>query len=336
MAALTDTSTLPAVVQRFWDRVLLVRALPAVVHGRVTQRRELKKRNGKVMMFRRMESLPLTVSPLVEGTPPTGRQLTKTDISVTIQQWGDYVPLTDLVQMTTDHPVLDETNKLLAEQSVRVVEALTRDVAAASTNKFFGGGVAGRANLASPAHKVDGALLDRINRALLAANASMFTSMIAPTVKFNSYPIRPAWIVITTPEVYFTLEHMPGWISVEEYGSQGPVMRHEVGAYRNFRVLVSTMAKSYPGGGDTAVGDVKSTGGLADVHTLAVFGQDAIAQVPLEGDSLQNIIKPKGSAGTADPLDQVGTSGWKHTGARIRLNEAFMAVAEVTVADNNP
>lgn len=337
MGALTDTSVLPAVVQKYWDRKLLSRALPAVVHNRAAQRRPLAMRSGKVMAFRRMESLGIDTAPLIEGRPPTGEQLTYTDLNVTIQQWGNYVPMTDLVEITTDHPVLNETNKLLAEQSARVIDSLLRDVAVATTNKFYGGNAANRASILGVDQKVDVTLFDRINRNLQSNNATMFSEMIAASVKYATFPIRESWLCITTPEVYFSLQNLPGWVSVEEYGSTGPVMANEVGSYRNFRFLVSTLAKKYLGGGGTFdSSDAKATSGLCDVHTILVFGKEAIASVPLEGDSLQNIIKPLGSGGTSDPLNQHATSGWKHTGARVILNDAFMAVAEVAVANVTP
>jgi len=39
---------------------------------------------------------------------------------------------------------------------------------------------------------------------------------------------------------------------------------------------------------------------------------------------VKNIIKPLGSAGTADPLNQRATSGWKATFVAKILNNAFM------------
>jgi N4-gp56 family major capsid protein len=42
-----------------------------------------------------------------------------------------------------------------------------------------------------------------------------------------------------------------------------------------------------------------------------IFGQNAYAQTRISGETLRNIVKPLGSAGTADPLDQCSTSGWK-------------------------
>ena len=48
----------------------------------------------------------------------------------------------------------------------------------------------------------------------------------------------------------------------------------------------------------------------------------------LQGGGLETIIKPLGSAGAADPLNQRGTIGWKATKAAIRLVEAYMVRVE--------
>lgn len=51
------------------------------------------------------------------------------------------------------------------------------------------------------------------------------------------------------------------------------------------------------------------------INGTLVFGKDAYGVVDIEGEgTVKNIIKPKGSAGTTDPLDQRWTSGWKVEG----------------------
>ena len=54
----------------------------------------------------------------------------------------------------------------------------------------------------------------------------------------------------------------------------------------------------------------------AEVHGTIIYGQDFAGDVALEGsgDNVQMIIKPLGSSGTEDPLDQRGTMGWKVKG----------------------
>ena len=41
-----------------------------------------------------------------------------------------------------------------------------------------------------------------------------------------------------------------------------------------------------------------------------------------------NIVKPLGSAGSSDPLDQRETSGWKASLTAVILNDAFMVRIE--------
>lgn len=51
------------------------------------------------------------------------------------------------------------------------------------------------------------------------------------------------------------------------------------------------------------------------VNSTIIFGKDAFGVVDIEGeDSFKTIFKPKGSAGTGDPLDQRWTAGWKASG----------------------
>jgi N4-gp56 family major capsid protein len=133
-------------------------------------------------------------------------------------------------------------------------------------------------------------------------------------------------------------------IPVEQYSGSSEVLEMEVGNYKNVRFLMTTLqgggATGGPiqnGGGATGGADVQSTGGtLADVYLTTIFATEAIASVPLDGMSLQNIIKPLGSAGSADPLNQICTSGWKHTGTRRRLQEVFLVRLETTAGKNEP
>lgn len=338
MGVLTSSTTVPPAVSSYFDRKLLRRATPMLHHGRVAQRRPLKMRSGNTIVFRKVSALALALTPLVEGVPPAGKQLSKADISATIQQWGDYVTLSDMVQATVEHPILQDANRVLGEQAGQTIDALIRDVACAGTSVFYTAAatVTLRTQISTTTDKVTTALLDRIIRYLNQQNARRFTELIQAGTKVSTSGIRPAFWAITTPEVLFTLETLSGWKPIEQYASNGPVLEGEAGAYKDLRFLISTQAKSYPGGGTTGAGDVKMTGGVADVHTILCFGTDAIGTVPLEGASLKNIIKPLGSGGVADPLNQIATSGWIHTGARKRLDEAFMTRAEVAVGEIAP
>ena len=80
-------------------------------------------------------------------------------------------------------------------------------------------------------------------------------------------------------------------------------------------LVVTAEDKIYPG-----------EAGLAgrDVYATLIMGDNAYGTTELTGGGLQHIVKQLGSAGTADPLNQRATVGWKATKAAARLVEAFM------------
>ncbi|MEX1307769.1 MAG: hypothetical protein AB1Z19_04505, partial [Eubacteriales bacterium] len=57
----------------------------------------------------------------------------------------------------------------------------------------------------------------------------------------------------------------------------------------------------------------------ANIASTLVFGKNAYGVVALESGDLHSIIKPKGSAGTSDPLDQISTIGWKVDGFAAKV-----------------
>lgn len=65
-----------------------------------------------------------------------------------------------------------------------------------------------------------------------------------------------------------------------------------------------------------------------DVYSTLILGADAYGVTEIEGEGLQQFMKQLGSAGTADPLNQRATVGWKASKTAERLVEAFMIRVE--------
>ena len=83
----------------------------------------------------------------------------------------------------------------------------------------------------------------------------------------------------------------------------------------------SSSDKIYPG-------EVGSLG--ANVYATMIIGKRAYAKTGVAGGELQHIVKPLGSSGTADPLNQRSTVGWKAIKAVARLIEQYMVRIEST------
>ncbi len=90
---------------------------------------------------------------------------------------------------------------------------------------------------------------------------------------------------------------------------------------------ITGVTRIYPGGG----GAINPVNGTLAVYPCIFLGKGAFGDVDLEGGGMETIVKALGSGGTADPLNQRSTIGWKCTGygAKILIPEYIVRV-EVT------
>jgi N4-gp56 family major capsid protein len=310
----TTRTQIPAEVNAFYDRTLLERAVPAFVHNRWAQVRDVPANSGTdTIKFRRYGSLTAQTTALSEGVTPAGKQLSVTDVTATVLYYGDYVTLTDKVQWETYDPILTETAEILGEQVGDSVDQLCRDVMAATTTKQYASTATSTVTVTS-AMKINRQEVKEAVRTLKNNNAKPIMSMINPTTGYNTTPIGMSFIGIVDPSTTFDLDDATGWIPVEKYPNKSDVMPNEVGSLANVRFVESTNAKVRAAEG----------AGSIDVYSTLIFGRNAYAQTRISGKTLMNIVKPLGSAGTADPLDQRSTSGWKLTYVAKILNDNYI------------
>jgi N4-gp56 family major capsid protein len=72
-----------------------------------------------------------------------------------------------------------------------------------------------------------------------------------------------------------------------------------------------------------------------DVYSTLIIGADAYGVTNIAGGGLQNIVKALGSGGTADPLNQRATQGWKAIKTAEILTDAYMVRLETTTEEND-
>ena len=70
--------------------------------------------------------------------------------------------------------------------------------------------------------------------------------------------------------------------------------------------------------------------GGANVYATMILGDKAYGTTKVDGGGLQHISKGFGSSGTADPLNQRATCGWKAIKTAVRLVEQYMVRIEST------
>jgi N4-gp56 family major capsid protein len=272
---------------------------------------------------------PLATTPLVEGVTPAGSTLTNQDYTVQLQQYGDFMVITDVVEDTHTDPVLTTMTEVLGEQAAQTVEALRFNVLKAGTNVWYQGAVASRSLVAGAITLAD---QRKVTTGLNRQNAKKISQVVASTTAFNTKSVEAAYMAICHPDLESDIRNMSGFIPVASYGPHTSPFEGEIGSVEQVRYLTSTMFSPFLAGGVVIASapTLRSVAGVnIDVYPILIFGRDAFGIVPLKGKSSMTpmVVNPKPAAG--DPLGQRGTVGWKLWTATVILQDAFMARLEV-------
>lgn len=284
--------------QTFYDRTLLKRMLPELVFAKFGQKKAIPKHNGKSVNFRRFTPLDPATTPIEEGVTPEGSKLNIDEVEATVEQYGDFVEITDILDLTGIDPVATETSELLGEQSGKTIDVIVRDIVCNGTNvQYAGGGDSASAVISS-------AEIKKAARTLKKANA--------PT-------INGSYIGIIDPDISYDIQNDPLWQDVSKYSGGTKIMDGEIGKLGGVRFIETTETK------------VNGDGS----HCAMILGKDAYGVVDIAGSAKKPsiIIKPFGSSGTEDPLNQRQTQGWKALFTAVRLNELAMVRLEVKVSE---
>jgi N4-gp56 family major capsid protein len=320
---MTGTNTIPAEVNNFYDRTLLLRAIPLFVHTKWAQVRDIPRKSGTTTIkFRRYGNLTAATTPLQEGNTPVSTKLSVTDITATVLQYGAYVTLTDVLDYQTQDPILMETAEILGDQMGDTLDQLTRDVLNAGTNYYFAGSGHTLRNEVAAGEIITDILIKKTVRLLKNNKARRMTKMVDATTGYGTSPLNASYIGIVHPNTTYDLKGIANFLPVEKYASTAGIMEGEVGKYDEVRFVETTNAKVFEGEGAGTP--------AIDVYSTIVFGSDAYGTTRISGEAMKNIVKPLGAG--EDPLNQRATSGWKATFVAKILNQAYLVRIEHAVS----
>nr|DAH95106.1 MAG TPA: major capsid protein [Caudoviricetes sp.] len=300
MATTTQTyGNLTAEQRTFYDRTLLSRLLPNLTFLKYGQKRPMPKNKGDNINFRRFNSLDVPANSLTEGVTPDGDNLSITAVTATVKQEGNWVRLSDKISMVGIDPVLTEAAALMGENAAETLETRCADVIFKGTSQQFAGGAASAAAIAA-GKVVNSEEIKKAVRTLRNNNAK--------TMEGGYY------IGFCDPSVAYDLQNDALWQDISKYNGAQNIMNGEIGRIHGVRFILTTMC---PTDATTAT--------AGTLHKTLIVGKDAYGVVDVDGSSKPEIIiKPTGSAGTEDPLNQRGSVGWKAMAVTVRLQELAM------------
>jgi N4-gp56 family major capsid protein len=286
--------------------------------------------------WRRYEHLTPTTTPLAEITGAvtfptrTGVQASVTDLTATVQKFGNFMFLGEEVDLINISKQGMELAEILGENAGRSLNRLQRNELEDNTTALFGGtattatgvggavaaGVVSRTNLAN--------VVNTLNR----NDARKFLAMTTGSQNVGTAPVRESYWGINHPDVTEDIRLLAGFTSVESYAGQTETAQGEYGHVGGIRFVESTECSIDAAAGQTTTGsatiDTRGSSNRADIYNNIILGRDAHGSLGLDAQHLQEIYRtgdtlpavmmishPKGSAGPADPYNEVSSVAWK-------------------------
>lgn len=298
---MTTSTGLKPGMQTYYNRQLLRTFEPKLVHLQFGDEYVLPPNSGKVMNLRKLIPVETNTSELTEGNPGEGVMLSETEVTMEIKQYGDYARCSDLLDMVHMDMNIMRRVDMFGDAGARSVDALVREELAKCTNVIYAGGKSSRSALTAE-DKLTTKELRRAVKILKKAHAQTFNGW---------------YIAIVGPDTIYDLQDDEMFVSVAKYQDKEAVYTGEVGRLYGVRLVETTEAKIFEGAGASS----------ADVASIIVLGKYAYGYTGLKGVGKPRVIvKPVGSAGTDDPLDQISTVGWKIDGFGVKMLQSEYAV----------
>ncbi len=226
--------------QTHFDRQLLTKAKTRMVHALYGQKRPIPLHNGKQVNFRRFDLFTPDVDALTlaEGVTPTGQSLTQTQVTAGVKQYGAFVEVSDLLELSGIDDVVRESAELLGEQLGTVVEWVTRDAMCATTNVQYAGGVGTRLALTGD-NRLTVAEIRKAVRTLKKNKARMFAASLDGKAR------PPHFVCICSPDATYDLQNDALWQDVSKYSNAEQLYAGEIGRLFGVVFVESTEAKTY-------------------------------------------------------------------------------------------
>lgn len=213
-----------------------------IVYG-MGKKEKLPNRYSKTFQFTRFEKLALPYKPLTEGVTPARSNIQISTVQAVMDQWGSYISLSDVAEITARHPALQEGIRLLAEQATETIDRECIKLLMSNTSVNYPGSASSRATLATT---------DYLTTTVVKEN-------VAALRRNGAHPIQGRLFVgLMDPSVEMDLVEDSTFVNAASYSNIVALFNGEAGRWMGVRWMVSNL--------------IPTMSRLADVTTAATTG----------------------------------------------------------------
>ena len=317
VTAFDENNTLAPELKMFYDTELLENARTEMFYAQFGKKQHLPANHGGTVEWRKWNTFA-KAEKLTEGVIPTGQKFGASAKTGSVDQYGTYVSVSDVLEMQAYDPVIMGAVEEMGASAAETQETLIRDGLLVNTNVLYCDNInlADRSFVSTPTTAGEMEASDTVRSELTSAMVNKAVTIM----KKNRVPrINGSYAAVIHPSVTHDLRHDPGWIEAHKYAAPEELFTGEIGQLHGVRFIEDTFAPILTGE------DYANKAGGATYATY-FFGKDSFGIIEAEGGGLEMIVKNKDQIG--GPLNQFSTIGYKliANGATILYPERVLRV----------
>jgi N4-gp56 family major capsid protein len=303
---------------KFYVAEFIAVANPELVYDMFGTPANIATNNSNTIVFNKVLKMDNASDyTLTEGVTPTEQQFQMVRLEKAVNQYGGFATTTDRLQSESINGLTSQFNMRIAEQGAEVMNKVVRDDLNGGTTVRYAGGVATQDDITTST--MPAADFDFMFRSFKNEKVKPIRPMTMGSPNTGTAPTRETYPVIVPWEATGLLEALDDgngntFQNTESYGSQRATWANEYGSFKQFSFI-----------GNTEVATEENSASTAQEIALAsVFGKGAYHTTLIGASDVEVIIKPLGSGGTTDPLNQRSTIGWKAKKGAVIVQPTYM------------
>ncbi len=277
------TSTLSPEVGVYYEKNFLERAMYELIFEQGAQKRKQPANGGTSVRFTRYTPLATVTTALTEGTNPAEVNLTATNVTATLAEYGTTVKISRFLTLTGIDANNDEKISLVGQNMGETLDELARNELFTGGSVLFANSKSSLANIAA----TDVLKVIDIQKSVrtLKTNKARRYSGIAP------------WLGKVSPNTSFDLQQDTTWINADTYDNGAKNLYNgELGKMAGVRLIESPNAKT----------EASTT----TVYSNFFHGDQAFGCTELEGDGRKLYIIPNTKIDSGNPAGRFSTVSW--------------------------
>lgn len=303
--------TLAPTLKTFYDTELLENARVEMFYAQFGKKQPLPAGRGRTIEWRKWNTFE-RASKLKEGVIPTGQKFGMSSKTGTIDQYGTYAAITDVLELHAYDDVILGATEEMGASAAETQEVLIRDALLTNTNVLYCDNItlATGAVASTPTACNE---MEATEETMSLLTPRMIAKAATKLKKDRVPKINGKYYAVIHPSVLEDLRNHKDWIEAHKYSATSEIFNGEVGELHGVRFIEDTFAP--------VLKDDYANKASTATYATYFFGKDAFGVVDPEGGALQMIVKNKGEIG--GPLEQYSTIGYK-----FETNGATMLYAE--------